>query len=243
MCSAFQRAHGNGTRPEPFPPGTAKRVPAPSPAWPGLSRVTAWCHRLICVPRQRCCAHRDTHGTGATRTSPGKSFLTLAWTKHIPDLSCSPPRLLVFPPCPQTAQEITAITAININPHLCRRMTKLIVLGAFPGFFRAWSGVSGRTSEGYFLTKPPQHLWLVGWEQPGNEVTLTLGEVNRAETPKPNQGIFSRVGMMQPCCCGDFPRFPGKLNCAFPWQDENLAPTTDTAGPQHRDTRPGTPPT
>lgn len=123
-----------------------------------------------------------------------------------------------------------------------REKTHHALLGAFPGFFRAWSGVSGRTSEGYFPTKPPQRLWLVRSEQLGNEVTLTLWEVNRAQTPKTNQGIFSRVGMMQPCCCGDFPGFPGKLNCAFSWRDENLGPTTHTAGPQHRDTRSGTSP-
>lgn len=80
----------------------------------------------------------------------------------------------------------------------------------------------------------PSHPSTSGWSgqsSPGNEVTLTLWEVNRAETPKPNQGIFSGVGMMQPCCCGDFPGFPGKLNSAFPWWDENLGPTTHTAGP------------
>lgn len=38
LCAAFQRAHGNGTRPEPFPPGTANTVPSPSPARPGLPR-------------------------------------------------------------------------------------------------------------------------------------------------------------------------------------------------------------
>lgn len=163
--------------------------------------------------------------------------------EHAPNLSHSPPKLLVFSPlCPQTPQETTAITAININPHLCTRIKKPILLDAFPGFFQAWSGGSGRTSEGYFLTKPPQHLWLVRSEQPGNEVTLTLWEVNKAETPKAKQGIFCGVGMMQPCRCGDFPGFPGKLNCAFPWWDENLGPTTHTAGPQHRDTSSGTSP-
>lgn len=100
LCSAFERAHGNGTRPEPFPPGTAKRVPVLSPARPGLPRVTARCHRLSHVPRQGCRARRDTNGTDATRTSPGKKFLTLARTQHVPSLSHSPPKLLVFCPLP-----------------------------------------------------------------------------------------------------------------------------------------------
>lgn len=191
------------------------RRPQPGPASPG---VTAWCLGLIRAPGQCCRAHKDTCGTGATRTSPGKRFLMLARTKHVPDLSHCPPKLLVSPPCPQTPQETTAITAISINPHLCTYVKKLILHSwvHFQGF-SVHGQESGRTSEGYFLTKPPQCLWLVRSEQLGNEVTLTLWEVNRAQTPKTNQGIFSRVGMMQPCCCGDFPGFPGKLNCAFSW--------------------------
>lgn len=98
--------------------------PQPGPASPG---VTAWCLGLIRAPGQCCRAHKDTCGTGATRTSPEKRFLTLARTKHIPDLSHCPPKLLVSPPCPQTPQETTAITAISINPHLCTYVKKLIM--------------------------------------------------------------------------------------------------------------------
>lgn len=167
-------------------------------------------------------------------------FLTLSTppTSPIPhpNFWCFPPSALRHP---RKSRQLQQLISIPISAHVLK---KLILLDAFPGFFQAWSGGSGRTSEGYFLTKPPQHLWLVRSEQPGNEVTLTLWEVNRAETPKAKQGIFCGVGMMQPCRCGDFPGFPGKLNCAFPWWDENLGPTTHTAGPQHRDTSSGTSP-
>ena len=43
------------------------------------------------------------HDAGGTRNGPGKRFLTLlpvllAWTRHIPNLSHSPSKLLAFPP-------------------------------------------------------------------------------------------------------------------------------------------------
>lgn len=69
--------------------------------------------------------------------------------EHAPNLSHSPPKLLVFSPlCPQTPQEITAITAININPHLCTRIKKTHPLGCvsrvFPGMVRGlWKDFRG----------------------------------------------------------------------------------------------------
>lgn len=103
LSAAFQRVHGNGARPEPFPPGRAKRGSSPrcgtatprsaaspcrSPAQPGLSGSHCPMPRAYGLILRSQAMLPDPHhwsgeghiwyrccGDGVVRNSPGKTFL------------------------------------------------------------------------------------------------------------------------------------------------------------------------